>query len=57
MPGARRASTRLLQCVAGPGDEVILPEPVYATYPAVIAASGRRWSMSRSIPAAAFVPT
>ncbi|MGH7048552.1 MAG: pyridoxal phosphate-dependent aminotransferase, partial [Stellaceae bacterium] len=29
-----------LQCLAEPGDEVIVPEPVYATYEAVIGASG-----------------
>ena len=40
MPGAQAGVYAALQCVAGPGDEVILPEPVYATYPAVIAATG-----------------
>jgi len=30
----------VLQCLAGPGDEVIVPEPIYATYEAVVGASG-----------------
>ncbi len=42
MPGAQAGVYAALQCVAGAGDEVILPEPVYATYPAVIAATGAR---------------
>jgi arginine:pyruvate transaminase len=40
MPGAQAGVFAAMQCVAGPGDEIILPEPVYATYPAVIAAAG-----------------
>jgi arginine:pyruvate transaminase len=31
-----------LQCLAGPGDEVIVPEPIYNTYGPVIGASGAR---------------
>ena len=31
-----------LQCLAGPGDEVIVPEPIYATYEGVVGASGAR---------------
>jgi arginine:pyruvate transaminase len=31
-----------VQCLAGAGDEVIVPEPIYATYEAVIGASGAR---------------
>ena len=31
-----------MQCLAGPGDEVIVSEPIYATYEAVIGASGAR---------------
>jgi arginine:pyruvate transaminase len=41
-PGAQGGLFCALQCLAGPGDEVIVPEPVYATYEAVIGASGAR---------------
>ena len=41
-PGAQGALFCALQCLAGPGDEVIVPEPIYATYPGVIGASGAR---------------
>ena len=41
-PGAQCALYSTLQCLAGPGDEVVLLEPVYATYEAVIGASGAR---------------
>lgn len=40
VPGAQAGLFCALQCVAGPGDEVILPEPRYATYEAVIGAAG-----------------
>jgi arginine:pyruvate transaminase len=40
MPGAQGALYGALQCLAGPGDEVVVPEPTYATYEAVIGASG-----------------
>ncbi|HUC10617.1 MAG TPA: pyridoxal phosphate-dependent aminotransferase [Stellaceae bacterium] len=39
-PGAQGGLYCALQCVVGPGDEVIVPEPVYATYQGVAAASG-----------------
>jgi arginine:pyruvate transaminase len=39
-PGAQGGLFCALQCLAGPGDEVILPEPVYATYGGVVGASG-----------------
>ncbi len=39
-PGAQGGLYCALQCLAGPGDEVIVPEPVYATYEGVVAASG-----------------
>jgi arginine:pyruvate transaminase len=42
VPGAQAGLYCALQCLAGPGDEVVVPEPLYATYPAVIAASGAR---------------
>src|SRR5215468_10135444 len=41
-PGAQGGVFCALQCLAGPGDEVIVPEPVYATYEAVVGASGAR---------------
>ena len=34
-----------MQCLVGPGDEVIVPEPVYATYQGVLAASGAEMVM------------
>jgi arginine:pyruvate transaminase len=41
-PGAQGGTFCALQCLAGPGDEVIVPEPIYATYAGVIGASGAR---------------
>ena len=40
VPGAQAGLFCALQCLAGPGDEVIVPEPMYATYEAVAGASG-----------------
>lgn len=42
VPGAQAGLYCAVQCLAGPGDEIVVPEPVYATYPAVIAAAGAR---------------
>lgn len=42
VPGAQGGLYCALQCLAGPGDEVVVPEPVYATYEAVIGAAGAR---------------
>ncbi|MGE5269108.1 MAG: aminotransferase class I/II-fold pyridoxal phosphate-dependent enzyme [Thiohalocapsa sp.] len=42
VPGTQGGLYCALQCLAGPGDEVILPEPVYATYHGVVGASGAR---------------
>lgn len=39
-PGAQCALFSVMQCLAGPGDEVILLEPSYATYEPVVAATG-----------------
>lgn len=39
-PGAQGGIFCALQCLAGPGDEVIVPEPIYNTYQAVVGASG-----------------
>ena len=40
IPGAQAGLYCALQCLAGPGDEVIVPEPMYATYEAVAGAAG-----------------
>jgi arginine:pyruvate transaminase len=40
VPGAQGGLYCAMQCLAGAGDEVIVPEPIYATYEAVIGASG-----------------
>jgi arginine:pyruvate transaminase len=42
VPGTQAGLYCALQCLAGPGDEVIVPEPMYATYEAVAGASGAR---------------
>ncbi|MCK7593125.1 pyridoxal phosphate-dependent aminotransferase [Pseudomarimonas salicorniae] len=40
--GAQNALFMLMQALAGEGDEVIIADPYYATYPGVIAACGAR---------------
>ena len=40
MAGAQASLYSTLMCLAGPGDEVIAPEPRYATYEAVVGACG-----------------
>ncbi len=40
MPGAQHAGLAALTMVAAEGDEVILSDPYYATYPGVVAATG-----------------
>ena len=42
MPGAQGGLYALLQCLAESGDEVLVPEPMYVTYPETVAASGAR---------------
>ena len=42
LPGAQAALYGVVACVAGEGDEVIVPEPAYATYEGVVAAAGAR---------------
>jgi len=39
-PGTQGGLYCAIQCLAGAGDEVIVPEPIYATYEGVIGASG-----------------
>jgi arginine:pyruvate transaminase len=56
MPGAQAGVYAAMQCIAGPGDEIILPEPVYATYPAVIAATGAAMVNVSLDPARGFHP-
>lgn len=56
VPGAQAGLYCALQCLAGPGDEVVVPEPVYATYPAVIAAAGARMVSVPLLPERGFHP-
>src|SRR5437764_7363450 len=42
VPGAQGGLYCAMQCLAGPGDEGVVGEPIYATYAAVIGASGAR---------------
>jgi arginine:pyruvate transaminase len=42
VPGAQGGLYCAIQCLAGAGDEVIVPEPIYATYEGVVGASGAR---------------
>ena len=41
-PGTQGGLFCSLNCLAGPGDEVILPEPIYGPYAGVIGATGAR---------------
>ncbi len=41
-PGTQGGLFCALHCLAGPGDEVILPEPIYGPYAGVIGATGAR---------------
>lgn len=43
VPGTQAGLYCALQCLAGPGDEVIALEPTYATYEAVVGAAGARF--------------
>lgn len=56
VPGAQAGLYCALQCLAGPGDEVVVPEPVYATYPAVIAAAGAQMVSVPLLPERGFHP-
>lgn len=42
VPGAQGGLFCALQCLAGPGDEIVVLEPTYATYEAVVGAAGAR---------------
>jgi arginine:pyruvate transaminase len=54
LAGAQNALFVASMCVAGPGDEVITFDPMYATYPATIEVSGAR--MVRAATGAGFRP-
>jgi arginine:pyruvate transaminase len=56
VPGAQGGLYCAMQCLAGMGDEVIVPEPIYATYEAVIGASGARMVTVPLIPERGFHP-
>jgi arginine:pyruvate transaminase len=56
VPGTQAGLYCAMQCIAGPGDEVIVPEPMYATYEAVIGASGARLVAVPLRPEAGFHP-
>ena len=56
VPGTQGGLYCALQCLAAPGDEVIVPEPIYATYEAVIGASGARMVTVPLRPEAGFHP-
>ena len=55
-PGAQGALYCAMQCLAGAGDEVVVPEPVYATYEAVIGASGATMVTVPLVPERGFHP-
>lgn len=57
VPGAQAGLHFALQCLAGPGDEVIVPEPMYATYEAVVGASGARLVNVPLLPEDGFHPS
>ena len=56
VPGAQGGLYCAIQCLAGPGDEVVVPEPVYATYEAVIGAAGARMVTVPLAPGRGFHP-
>ena len=42
VPGAQGGLYAAVMCLAGAGDEIILPEPIYATYEGIVGASGAK---------------
>ena len=56
VPGTQAGLYCALQCLAGPGDEVIAMEPTYATYEAVAGAAGARLVTVPLRPEAGFHP-
>jgi arginine:pyruvate transaminase len=56
VPGTQAGLYSALQCLAGPGDEVIAMEPTYATYEAVVGASGAHLVTVPLLPERGFHP-
>ncbi|HEV2188438.1 MAG TPA: pyridoxal phosphate-dependent aminotransferase [Stellaceae bacterium] len=56
VPGAQGGLYCALQCLTGAGDEVIVPEPIYATYEAVIGSSGATMVTVPLVPERGFHP-
>ena len=56
VPGTQAGLYAALQCLAGPGDEVVAFEPTYATYEAVIGAAGARLVTAPLRPETGFHP-
>jgi aspartate/methionine/tyrosine aminotransferase len=56
VPGAQGGLYCAVQCLAGPGDEVIVLDPIYATYEGVVGASGARMVMVPLRPETGFHP-
>jgi arginine:pyruvate transaminase len=56
LAGAQNALFTASLCLAGPGDEVIVFEPLYPTYPATIGASGARMVRVPALPGQGFRP-
>ena len=56
VPGAQGGLYAAVMCLAGAGDEIILPEPIYATYEGIVGASGARLVTAPLDPAHGFHP-
>jgi len=56
VPGTQGGLYCAVQCLAGPGDEIVVPEPIYATYEGVIGASGARMVTVPLVPERGFHP-
>lgn len=56
VPGAQGGLFAALSCLAGAGDEVVVPEPIYATYEGVVGASGAAMVTVPLDPARGFHP-
>ena len=53
--GAQNALFSVLMCLLDPGDEILVPEPYYATYPGVTQASGATMVAVKTDPESDFV--
>ncbi|HZB93847.1 MAG TPA: pyridoxal phosphate-dependent aminotransferase [Stellaceae bacterium] len=56
VPGTQAGLYAALQCLAGPGDEVLAFEPIYATYEAVVGAASARLVTAPLRPETGFHP-